>query len=146
MSTYFLMWNIIGSVIFIVLILLHITLKNAEEEERKREELEKRRKAKFEERYLREKKEIQELQSALSINESRVVRELMLNYGPHNRRLVYENYMLGIYMFEIYDYNTRETFYVIYDRNYSYYYYNWGAYTDTDNIIKIVEYHRNLKK
>ena len=139
---YFLMWNLIGSVIILVI----FTVNKADWEERKREELEKRRKAKFEERYLREKKELQELQSALSINESRVVRELMLKSG-HNRRMIYENYMLGIYMFEIYDYNTRETFYVIYDWNYSCFYYNWRGYTGSDDdIIKIVEYHRNLRK
>lgn len=140
---YFLLWNLIGSVIILVI----FTVDKADWEERKREELEKRRKAKFEERYLKEKKELRELQSALSINESRVVRELMLNYGPNSRRLVYENYMLGIDMFEIYDYNTRETFYVIYDWNYSRFYYNWIGYTGSDDdIIKIVEYHRNLRK
>ena len=140
---YFLLWNLIGSVIILVI----FTVDKADWEERKREELEKRRKAKFEERYLKEKKELRELQSALSINESRVVRELMLNYGPNSRRLVYENYMLGIDMFEIYDYNTRETFYVILDWNYSSWYYNWKAYTgNEEDIIKIVEYHRNLRK
>ena len=69
----------------------------------------------------------------------------MRNTEPH--RLVYDNYMLGIYMFEIYDYNTRETFYVILDWNYSSWYYNWKAYTgNEEDIIKIVEYHRNLRK
>ena len=138
---YFLMWNLIGSVIIIVIFTVH----KADLEERKREELEKRRKAKFEEKYLREKKELQELLLGLSINESQVVRELMRNTEPH--RLVYDNYMLGIYMFEIYDYNTRETFYVILDWNYSCWYYNWKAYTgNEDDIIRIVEYHRNLRK
>lgn len=138
---YFLMWNLIGSIIILVIFTVH----KADLEERKREELEKRRKAKFEEKYLREKKELQELLLGLSINESQVIRELMRNTEPH--RLVYDNYMLGIYMFEIYDYNTRETFYVIYDWNYSCYYHSWKAYTgNEEDIIKIVEYHRNLRK
>ena len=67
------------------------------------------------------------------------------NTEPH--RLVYDNYMLGIYMFEIHDYNTRETLYIILDWNYSSWYYNWKAYTgNEEDIIKIVEYHRNLRK
>lgn len=140
---YFLLWNLIGSVIILVI----FTINKADLEERERDELEKRRKAKFEERYLKEKKELRELLLDLSINESRTVRELMLNYGPNSRRLVYENLFLGIYMFEIYDYNTREIFYVIYDGNYSCFYHSWKAYTgNEDDIIKVVEYHRNLRK
>lgn len=141
MSMYFLMWNLIGSLV-ILIIFKHI----AEREERKREELEKRRKDRLEEKYLREKKELRELLLGLSINESQVIRELMRNSKPH--RLVYDNYMLGIYMFEIYDYNTCESFYVIYDSKYDAYYHNWHAYTGNDdsNIIKVVEYHRNLRE
>ena len=137
MSTYFLMWNIIGSFIFIVLILLHLSLKSTEEEEK-----EKRRKEKFE----REKKELRELLLGLSINESKVVQELMRNTEP-NHRIVYENYMLDIYMYEIYDYNTCEKIYVIFDWKYACYYYNWHAYTGNDSdIIRIAEYHRSLRE
>lgn len=145
-ADFFMLWNIIGSVIFIVLILLHLILKNAKQEEQEREELEKRRKARFEEKEAREKKELQELLLGLSINESKEVKELMRNSKPY--RLVYDNYMLGIYMFEIYDYDTCESFYVIYDWNYDAYYHNWYAYTSNDdsNIIKVVEYHRNLRE
>lgn len=145
MSTYFLMWNIIGSSVFIVLILLHITLRNAEQEEREREELEKRRKDRFEEREAREKKELRELLLGLSINESKEVKELMRKTEP-NHRLVYENYMLDIYMYEIYDYDTCEKIYVIFDWKYACYYYNWHAYTGNDSdIIRIAEYHRSLR-
>lgn len=144
-ADFFMLWNIIGSVIFIVLILLHITLKNAKQEEQEREELEKRRKARFEEKEAREKKELQELLLGLSINESQVVREAMLNSSPGDRHLVYNNYTLGFHVFEIYDYDIRRTFYVIYDTKYHCFYYNiWTR--NYNDMIKIVEYHRNLKK
>lgn len=139
MSMYFLMWNLIGSLI----IFKHI----ADREERRIEkEKEIRRNIKLENRYLKERIELRELLLGLSINESQVVRELMRNSKPH--RLVYDNYMLGIYMFEIYDYDTCESFYVIYDSKHKCWYYNWHAYTSNDdsNIIRIVEYHRNLRE
>lgn len=144
-ADFFMLWNIIGSVIFIVLILLHLTLKNAKQEERKRKELEKRRKDRLEEKYLREKKKLRELLLGLSINESQVVREAMLNSSPGDRHLVYNNYTLGFHVFEIYDYDIRRTFYVIYDTKYHCFYYNiWTR--NYNDMIKIVEYHRNLKK
>ena len=140
----FMLWNIIGSII-VVLIFIHILVKRAEQEERERNELEKRRKAKFEEKYLKERKELRELLLGLSINESQVIRELMLNSGS-NRRLVYDNLWLGISMFEVH--TSGEIFYVIYDSKHRCWYHNWHAYTSNDdsNIIRIVEYHRNLRK
>lgn len=82
---YFLMWNLIGSLI-ILIIFKHI----ADQKERKREELEERK-----------EQELQELLLGLSINEDQIVRDLV-RHSSHSR-LVYENLWLGVYMYEIYD-------------------------------------------
>lgn len=130
---YFLMWNLIGSII-ILIIFKHI----ADKKERKREELEERK-----------ERELQELLLGLSIKESQVVRDLVIHSSHY--RLVYENLWQGIYMYEIYDDTPSEKFYAIYDAKYNNYCrYIWNFYTgsggDDYDIIKIVGYHRSLRK